>query len=413
VDDHRKLNIAVCGCGPAGLAAALLLHRRGHRVRVFERFESPRPVGSGLLLQPTGLGVLKHLGLFDAITQLGAPIDRLFGRISSGRVVLDVSYSALGKGWQALAVHLAALFRTLHDAAIAEGVEFIYSAQISRAEHDPNGSAIVTTDALHGGFDLIVDAAGANSPLIANNRRRKILAYGALWVNVPRPVEWPGASNALEQRYHRAMQMAGVLPIGRRTSEESELCAFFWSLRRDQFNTWRTGGMEAWKASVARLWPEAVELLKPVTEIEQVTFAQYDHFTARVPYSDRLVHIGDSAHATSPQLGQGANMALLDAMALALALDRNTSLPAALQAYARMRYWHIRTFQAASAMFTPFYQSDSRALPWLRDWLAGPLSNLPVGRQILARLVSGMTVAPIAGATFESARITRTAPSEM
>jgi len=42
----KALDIAICGCGPAGLAAALLLHRQGHRVRIFERFETPRPVGS-------------------------------------------------------------------------------------------------------------------------------------------------------------------------------------------------------------------------------------------------------------------------------------------------------------------------------------------------------------------------------
>jgi hypothetical protein len=65
-----------------------------------------------------------------------------------------------------------------------------------------------------------------------------------------------------------------------------------------------------------------------------------------------------------------------------------------------MRYWHIRTFQWASATFTPFYQSDSHVLAFARDWLAAPLSNLPVGRQVLVRLVSGMTVAPLSGVRF-------------
>jgi hypothetical protein len=51
-------------------------------------------------------------------------------------------------------------------------------------------------------------------------------------------------------------------------------------------------------------------------------------------------------------------------------------------------------------MFTPFYQSDGHALAFARDWLAGPISNLPVGRQVLVRLVSGMTVAPLSGVRF-------------
>ena len=64
-----------------------------------------------------------------------------------------------------------------------------------------------------------------------------------------------------------------------------------------------------------------------------------------------------------------------------------------LRRYARMRHWHVRLFQAASRIFTPFYQSDSRALPVLRDWLAAPLSRLPIADALLARLVSGEFVA--------------------
>ena len=53
----QDLNIAIAGCGPCGLAAALLLHRAGHEVTLFERFDTPRPIGSGLMIQPTGMAV--------------------------------------------------------------------------------------------------------------------------------------------------------------------------------------------------------------------------------------------------------------------------------------------------------------------------------------------------------------------
>ena len=364
-------------------------------------------MGSGLLLQPTGLGVLAELGMIERLMSLGSPIDRIFGRVSSsGRTVLDVRYSALGQGWRALAIHRAALFSTLHDAVTAAGIEIVHSAELARVEIDAKDAAVITSDGRrHGGFDLIVDALGANSPLAVGVARRTALPYGALWVNVPCTEHWPGLPNALEQRYRRAIMMAGVLPVGSRAPGEPRLCAFFWSLRRDQVAAWRAQGLDAWKRNVAELWPEALPLLEPVSDLSQVTFAQYDHFTAHTPVSERLVHIGDAARATSPQLGQGANMALLDALALACALETHSALADALQAYVRMRYWHIRTFQWASAMFTPFYQSDGRVLAFVRDWLAGPISNLPIGRQVLVRLVSGMTVAPLAGARFSPHRL--------
>src|SRR5436190_3359988 len=127
----KLLDIAVCGCGPAGLGAALLLRRAGHRVRIFERFETPRPVGSGLIVQPTGLGVLAEMGLDAELTSLGARIDRLYGRVlPSNRVVLDVRYEAMGPGWHGVAVQRTALFAMLHRAALAMGVQITPGVEI-------------------------------------------------------------------------------------------------------------------------------------------------------------------------------------------------------------------------------------------------------------------------------------------
>lgn len=97
-------------------------------------------------------------------------------------------------------------------------------------------------------------------------------------------------------------------------------------------------------------------------------------------------------------------MALLDALALARALSEQGALTDQLRLYARMRYWHVRLFQGASALFTPFYQSDSRVLPLVRDWFAAPLSRLPLGDALLVRLVSGMTTPPLAKSRFSPFR---------
>jgi 2-polyprenyl-6-methoxyphenol hydroxylase-like FAD-dependent oxidoreductase len=225
-----------------------------------------------------------------------------------------------------------------------------------------------------------------------------------LWANIPWPASGSFSANALEQRYLRARRMAGILPIGSSGPGEPRLAAFFWSLRRDQFETWRSRPIGEWKSEVEQLWPEAAVAASGITGHAQLVFAQYDHFTLGKPYSEGLVHIGDAGRSTSPQLGQGANMALLDALALARALRSEGSLLERLQHYRRLRFWHVRLFQAASAMFTPFYQSDSRVLPFVRDWLAAPISRLPIGDMVLARLVAGMTVAPLGSSAFNAYR---------
>ena len=60
-------DIAIAGCGPAGLSAAVALHDDGHRVSLYDSLAAPEPIGSGLLLQPTGLAVARSLGLESAL----------------------------------------------------------------------------------------------------------------------------------------------------------------------------------------------------------------------------------------------------------------------------------------------------------------------------------------------------------
>jgi 2-polyprenyl-6-methoxyphenol hydroxylase-like FAD-dependent oxidoreductase len=186
--------------------------------------------------------------------------------------------------------------------------------------------------------------------------------------------------------------MAGILPIGCLPGDPTPRAAVFWSLSAAELDAWPTHPLDHWKSEVASFWPAMIPFLDQITDKAQLTPARYSHGTLAKPYSPRLVHIGDAAHRASPQLGQGANMALLDAPALALALRQ--PLEDALPHYHRARRWHLGLYQTLSAAFTPQYQSHSRTLPVLRDHLLAPLSRVWPLPRILTALVSGDLIPP-------------------
>ncbi|CAL1690110.1 3-(3-hydroxy-phenyl)propionate/3-hydroxycinnamic acid hydroxylase [Brevundimonas subvibrioides] len=393
-------DVAIVGAGPTGLALALMLRRQGRRVVVHERFDAPRPIGAGFMLQSTGLSVLDRLGLTPRITALGQPLNHVFGREARRRrVVLDVKYSDLKTprpdGINALGVHRATIFHVLHDACLAEGVQFQTDTEVVAASAGRMATARGGTGPA---FDLVVDASGARSPVahalgVAQGSRRAELPWGALWATVP----WPGTpfdEGALEQVYRGASRMIGVLPCGTRPDGPDRLATFFWSLKHADHPAWRATGLEPWKAEVRALWPEVSPVLDTLTDPDQLTLARYGHHTLPLPVADRLAVVGDAAHSTSPQLGQGVNMGLLDAQALADALEAHADLGEALSAYAAARRWHVRLYQALSMGFTPFYQADGKALPWVRDHVLGKLARLPFAARMLAATVSGVLLDP-------------------
>lgn len=389
-------DIAIAGCGPAGLAAALLLQRDGHRVTIFERFDVPRPVGSGLMIQPTGAAVLDALGLGEQVRRAGARIDRLVGQTgASGRTVLNVRYSALGDhASHGLGIHRASLFQALFDAARAAGVPIETSRNVRTTTPDGAKRRLAFEDgASSPPFDLVVDASGTWSHLAPPTGRA--LSYGALWASL----DWPDGAGfdeaALEQRYRRASTMVGVLPIGTPPGAHGRQAAFFWSLRADRFDDWKRTGLDAWKADVLALWPACAPFLDQIHHPEQLTFAHYAHRMLERPAEPALVHIGDAWHSSSPQLGQGANMALLDAWALAAGLRETGRIDAGINCAIAMRSRHVTLYQWLSWLFTPVYQSDSRVLPAIRDGIVGPMSGLWPATWIQAAMVSGLVGGPL------------------
>lgn len=388
-----RLRIAIVGYGTAGQAAAIMLHAQGHALTVFEQAPVLRPVGAGFLLQPTGFGVLARLGVHEQVLEQGQRIGRLHGCNHRGRMVMDMRYADHATDSFGVGMTRGSLFSVLREAypdahAVRTGICIKHIAEDGRGLLDDEGKH-------YGPFDLIVVADGAHSRLrrcVPNLVRHEAMyPWGALWCLVPGD-DWRYADE-LRQRYVSTQEMIGLLPVGRRVDHPGRWLTFYFSLPGDQVDAFDEQGFARMWERVATIWPEASVLLKGIDSSQQLNRARYRDVVMHAPMSGRTVFMGDAAHAMSPQLGQGVNMALLDAEALAQTLATSSHVDEALQAYARSRRAHLSVYQRLSRWMTPLFQSERRALAVLRDLGFGPLGRLPLARGQMLKILTGTKAA--------------------
>ena len=382
-----SMRIAIVGYGTAGQALALALSRDDHRVEVFERVPEPGPVGAGFLLQPTGLSALWELGLLDDALRHGAVVKRLFGETPTARPVMDMRYRELHPALFGLGMQRGAIFRML-DAAWTQERQLHCGREIAHVDHQRGVLRDAHGDE-HGAYDLIAVADGAASKLraeIGEIAFDRPYPWGAQWCLVPAG-DWPWRDE-LRQRYRRARRMAGLLPVGTRPDDPVPRLSFFWSLPAAAL---AEAGRDAarWREELAEVWPEALDCLRDTAIPDGLAQARYRDTVLRRWHRGRAVLVGDSAHAMSPQLGQGANMALVDALTLRDALRDADSVPAALHVYERGRRAHLSAYHFWSRWLTPMFQSEHDRIAMMRDAVFHPMSRIPGGRGQMLRVLTG------------------------
>jgi 2-polyprenyl-6-methoxyphenol hydroxylase-like FAD-dependent oxidoreductase len=394
--------VGVVGCGVAGTTAAYLLARDGHRVTLLERAAELGPLGAGILLQCSGQAVLKHLGILDRVLAHAAPLSELYARHATGGTLIRTRFADFAPGARSYGVHRGILFKALFDLVQTQPVDICSNCEIVGREDKSNGVVLIDAHGRqHGPFDFVIAADGSRS------RLRKICGFktsiteydhGTLWLNAPgdgialtNPLNAQNAGNPdagtcarLLQVVERNRKLFGLLPLG------DGMVSLYWGLPVREFEHVKARGLEALKREILKFAPESAPILDFIHELEQFLFTNYRHIYVRQRYDDRVILIGDAAHAMSPHLGQGINMALVDAWRFAATVRDCPTPIAAFRDFHRMQRAYVRYYATITNLLSPFFQSDWGILGWGRDWALPLLPHIPFVRRQMLMTVCGL-----------------------
>jgi FAD-dependent urate hydroxylase len=354
------MDIAILGAGVAGMSAALMLRRRGHRVRLHERRAFASTLGAGVVLWPNAGFVLAELGVDAALAaHTGQP--RAMRRLDrEGRVLGELDIARLDRlmGFPSRSVLRRDLQAVLAARVADAGVEIVYDARAVAIEADSGrGAQVRFEDGSSVRADLIIGADGR----MRSVARRYVVGddtpvYQGFvnWIGVARSAA-PLVDEIAIYDYWGCGERFGIVALDRRT--------VYWAGARAEPEALATAATQASQdglvASLFQDWPGPIGAVMRATPPGSVhKIAVHDLDPVAVRHRDNVVLIGDAAHAPLPTSGQGACQALEDAWHLARCIgDAPADLPAALTAFAACRVEKTTApasgaRQAAQALFT-------------------------------------------------------------
>lgn len=309
------MTIDIIGTGIGGLTAAIALEQKGFKTRIFEQAEEIKPVGAGIILANNAMQVYEKLGLRKIIEKNGNPISSMSITKSSLRPLskIDLTYFEQKYNTKNIAIHRGKLQQILIESL--KSTEIILNHKLisinkSKKRYNlnfENGNQIQSS--------TVIGADGLNSIVRQNifpkNRIRK--ANQVCWRAVTE-LELPTKfKNELNEAWGKSERFGFV--------QIAENKVYWYALKsfNKTINEFSVNNLKEYFKDYSQLVKEIIKS----TKNEQINIAEIsDLKPTKMWFKESICLMGDAAHATTPNMGQGACQAIEDAYVLSECLDK-------------------------------------------------------------------------------------------
>ncbi|QHV94427.1 FAD-dependent monooxygenase [Spirosoma endbachense] len=325
----------IIGGGIGGLVTALALNQQGIRSTIYEKAILLQEVGAGLVLSSNALFVFDQLGLLEALTTISWPLTKGLITDPNGRIVQKLDVQALTKqyGYGTLVVNRGKLQRLLLDSLNPDQIHT--GKQLADLHDDGRQVHARFTDGSTADGSFLIGTDGIRSAVRTQLFGELPLHYSgqSCWrtiINYPIPVD--GQSTSIEYWGRSAGLRVGLVPCGL-----NQLYAYI-TVATPANGHDVPGNIMPYLQSLGQHFPPNVSQILEAAEEGRIHRADlYDLPTLRTWSRGRCTLLGDAAHATTPNVGQGACQAIEDAFVVSACLALTTTKAEAFRQYESIR----------------------------------------------------------------------------
>lgn len=309
------MTIDIIGAGIGGLTTAIALEQKGFNVRIFEQANEIKPVGAGIILASNAMRVYEKLGLRNIIEESGNPVS--FMNITKANLntisKTDLSYFEKKYKVKSIAIHRGVLQQILVNKL--KTTEINLNHQLNKLVKNDNGYTLMFDNGSTHQSTVLIGADGLNSlvrqNVFLNNEIRKA-----------HQISWRGITNFdLPSDYKNGLIEAWG-NSGRFGFVQIDQKKVYWygvkSFKVDK-NEFSVDSIDTYFSDYDSI---IKNLIKSTKKDKIFTGEIADLKPSNIWYKENVCLIGDAAHATTPNLGQGACQAIEDAYILSDYLDK-------------------------------------------------------------------------------------------